>query len=187
MTHTRIKCASLLLAKAQERIVIGFTDEVSGGPPIPLMRSAGANRTGNWVRFFPNLVPITTNGAQAIQWSYQGADQQWSLETIDGRCFWFKNRASGKALAIDNNRINQNFAPAVQWDYHGHNQNGHQQWFMEKIDDRHFWLKNRASGKALSIDNNRIAENGALVVQWDYHGNQQNGHQQCPGEKSEGQ
>jgi hypothetical protein len=93
------------------------------------------------------------------------------------------NRASGVVLSIDNNAITRNGTKAVQWDFHGIDQNGHQQWTLVPIDGGRVWLKNKASGKALSIDDNRIKDDGALAVQWDYHGNEQDGHQQWSLEK----
>jgi hypothetical protein len=59
-----------------------------GGAPVPFFRSAGANRTGDWVRFFPTLTPpdgtyvATSEGVIAV---IHGGNIRWICAEV-----WFQ-------------------------------------------------------------------------------------------------
>jgi hypothetical protein len=128
---------------------------------------------------------IKQNGTWVQQWGLvaDAPCQEWLVTPLKAVPGYYKieNRASGRVLSIDNNKIRENGALAVQWSYHGDVQNGHQHWKFERVGGAALIYKiiNRASGKALSVDLNHIEEKGALLMQWDYHpGEPGNAHQQ---------
>jgi GH43 family beta-xylosidase len=109
----------------------------------------------------------TANGANVIQWPYNGGEcQKWRLQHVGEGYYVLLAAHSGKALdvagcsAVDG-------ADVITWPYWG----AHcQQWLVERTDDGvSFRLLARHSGKALDVAGCSVAD-GADVITWPYWG-----------------
>ncbi|WP_168801444.1 RICIN domain-containing protein [Glycomyces buryatensis] len=103
---------------------------------------------------------VTTEGAQAIQWSDNGGDwQRWRITDVGGGYYTLVCLHSGKAL--DNFSVNTEGGGVVQWTHHGGTA---QQWRLVDVGGGAVKLISRYSGKAL--DNGNGEANGGGAIQW---------------------
>lgn len=108
----------------------------------------------------------TADGADVIQWTYHGGNnQRWVITDVGGGSYRIINVNSGKALEV------YDFSTAdggnvVQWTYHGAD---NQLWEIIDIGGGYYKLKNVNSGKLLDVYNLSTADGGD-VVQWTDNG-----------------
>lgn len=121
--------------------------------------------TGSYIRIrnaatglYMDGMSLTTNGADAAQWSDSNANaQQWTIET-SGSYVLIKNRQTG--LYLDGMARTGNGVNCGQWSYSG---SSNQQWTMETTGSN-VRFKNRQTG--LYLDGMGRTSNGSIVGQW---------------------
>ncbi|WP_345328668.1 RICIN domain-containing protein [Mucilaginibacter defluvii] len=112
----------------------------------------------------------TANGANIIQWPWNGGNnQQWQVIDNGGGYYRIINRNSGKALEV-NGGSTTNGAGITQSTWSGANS---QQWQVVANDGGYYRIINRNSGQALDVNGGSTAD-GANVIQWPWNsGNNQ--------------
>lgn len=107
----------------------------------------------------------TTNGANVIQWDFNGGDnQQWSFTGTDEGYFNITNKNSNKALDV-NGASHDAGTEIIQWDYADET---NQQWLIKTIGFGYYTIINRNSNQSLDV-NGGATYNGGDIIQWYYN------------------
>ncbi len=108
----------------------------------------------------------TTAGANAIQWSYWGGNnQQWSFTSQGSGYFNLTNRNSSLLLDVSG-ASTANGASVIQWSSTG---GSNQSWQVIDIGFGYYKLLNKNSGQAMDVSGASTA-NGANIIQWPSNG-----------------
>jgi hypothetical protein len=112
----------------------------------------------------------TADGAQIIQWQYNGGNnQQWQLVHHTEGFYRIVNRNSGKTLDVNGGSLSSG-ANVIQWPW---NSGRNQQWEIVPLSGGYYRLVNRNSGHVMDV-NGASTTNGANVIQWPWNnGNNQ--------------
>jgi endoglucanase len=155
-------------ASGVQRIRYGWGENVSGGGGGSGIISGAYYRITN--RNSGQALDVnggaTTNGAQVIQWPWNGGNnQQWQVIDNGGGYYRLLNRNSGQALDV-NGGSTANGANVIQWPWNG---GTNQQWQIIDNGGGYYRIINRNSGQALDV-NGGSTSNGANVIQWPWNG-----------------
>lgn len=108
----------------------------------------------------------TSNGANIIQWPWNGGNnQQWQIIDNGNGYYRLINRNSGLALDV-NGGSTTNGESIIQWPWNG---GANQEWEIIDNGGGYYRVINRNSGQALDV-NGASATNGADVIQWPWNG-----------------
>ena len=110
------------------------------------------------------------NGAQIIQWDYEGGfHQQWQFKNVGGGFFSVANRNSGKVLDVDS-ASSKAGALIIQSDRTGLD---NQHWQITDLGFGYYKMINKHSMQALDV-NGGATINGGDIIQWHWNnGNNQ--------------
>lgn len=134
------------------------------GQTVPDGRYRIVSRKSNKVLDLVN--GSTADGTDAIQWSWNGGDdQKWDLVHLGGGQYKLVGVASGKLLEVTGASTN-NGAVIQIWPS---NNNNCQKWTLTPSGDGAFKLLNVNSGKAIDVSGGSSAD-GAGLIQWPYSG-----------------
>ncbi|WP_315066744.1 RICIN domain-containing protein [uncultured Clostridium sp.] len=107
----------------------------------------------------------TADGADVIQWSDNGENnQKWAITNMNNG-YRVTNVNSGKVLDVYNSST-ANGADVIQWSDNGQN---NQRWNIIDAGNGYYNLVNVNSSKVLDVDNDSVAD-GANVLQWSSNG-----------------
>jgi endoglucanase len=149
-----------------QRIRFGWGENVSGGGGTfnPSAYYRIINRNSN--KALDVNGGSTANGAQVIQWPWNGGNnQQWQVIDNGGGYYRIINRNSGKALDV-NGGSTANGANVIQWTWNGGN---NQQWQVIDNGGGYYRIINRNSSQALDVNGGSTAD-GTTVIQWPWNG-----------------
>jgi endoglucanase len=108
----------------------------------------------------------TNNGGNVDQWiGNSGANQQWTLTSLENGYYEIVNLNSGLALEVSGSSTT-NGANVDQWAWNGGN---NQQWGLLPLGSGFYEITNRNSGLALDVAGQSTAD-GANVDQWPWNG-----------------
>jgi alpha-L-fucosidase len=108
----------------------------------------------------------TADGAQIVQWTYNGGNnQQWQIIDVGGGYFRITNRNSGKSLDV-NAQSTEDGAQLIQWPYGGGN---NQQWQLVDVGGGYYEIVCKNSSKCADVTGASTAD-GAQIIQWTYAG-----------------
>ncbi|WP_147302958.1 RICIN domain-containing protein [Marinoscillum furvescens] len=108
----------------------------------------------------------TANGANVLQWPWNGGDNQlWEIVDLGTGYSRIINKNSGLDLDV-NMGSSTNGATVIQWPWNGGN---NQQWEVIDLGGGYSRIRNRNSGKSLDV-NGGSTSNGADVIQWTWTG-----------------
>ncbi len=112
----------------------------------------------------------TSDGANVIQWPYNGGNnQKWTIVEAGGGYYRIVNVNSGKDLDVYQSSTADG-GNVIQWSHNGGN---NQLWQINDLGNGYYSIINKNSGKALDVYQNSTAD-GGNVVQWSYNsGNNQ--------------
>jgi len=158
---------SLTNTSGAQRIRYGWGENVSGGGAGGFSASAYyrlVNRNSGKVADVNG--GSTADGAQVIQWQYNGGtNQQWQLVHIGEGFYRVVNRNSGKNLDV-NGASTTAGANIIQWPA---NAGKNQQWEIVPTGSGYYRLVNRNSIQVMDV-NGASSSNGASVIQWHWGG-----------------
>lgn len=147
-----------------QRIRYGWGENISGGSFNPSAYYRIINRNSNQALDVNG--GSTVNGANVIQWPWNGGNnQQWQIIDNGGGYYRIINRNSGRALDV-NGGSTANGAQVIQWTWSGGN---NQQWQVIDNGGGYYRIINRNSNQALDVNGGSTA-NGANVIQWPWNG-----------------
>ncbi|HYC86976.1 MAG TPA: RICIN domain-containing protein [Chryseosolibacter sp.] len=154
-------------ASGAQRIRYGWGESVSGGGAGSFNGSVYyrlVNRNSGKVADVNG--GSTADGAQVIQWQYNGGtNQQWQLVHIGEGFYRVVNRKSGKNLDVNGGSLNAG-ANIIQWPT---NNGRNQQWEIVPTGSGYYRLVNRNSTHVMDV-NGASTSNGAFVIQWNWGG-----------------
>jgi len=108
----------------------------------------------------------TDDGANIIQWSWHGGDnQQWLFVEVEPGYYKIVAKHSGKVMDVANGST-EDGANVLQWTYHG---GDNQRWQLVSTADGYYQIICKLSGKAIDIAGGST-DDGANVIQWSPHG-----------------
>lgn len=107
----------------------------------------------------------TADGADVIQWSDNGQNNQKWIITNTNNGYKLTNANSGKVLDVYNSSTADG-ADVIQWSDNGQN---NQRWNIIDEGNGYYNLVNVNSSKLLDVDNDSVAD-GANVLQWSSNG-----------------
>jgi hypothetical protein len=150
-----------------QRIRYGWGENVSGG-------GAGSFSAGAYYRIINRnsgkAADVNSgslsDGAQIIQWTYGGGNnQQWQFVHYTEGFYRIVNRNSGKVLDV-NGGSQTSGANVIQWSW---NSGRNQQWEIVPLSGGYSRIINRNSGQVMDV-NGGATTNGANVIQWPWNG-----------------
>ncbi|WFA21818.1 glycosyl hydrolase [Paenibacillus mucilaginosus] len=107
-------------------------------------------------------VASTADGANILQWTYNGTgDQRWALDPVSGGFFRLRASHNGKVADVLN-LSTADGADVIQWPNTGAT---NQQWSFISTNNQYFEIKNRNSGKLLDVTNGSLVD-GGNIGQW---------------------
>jgi hypothetical protein len=108
----------------------------------------------------------TTDGADAVQWGWNGGNsQKWTFTHLGNGQYQAVGLASGKFLEVTN-ASTSNGAIVQIWPSNNHNC---QKWTVTPAGNGTYKLLNVNSGKAVDVSGGSTAD-GAAIIQWPYSG-----------------
>lgn len=104
----------------------------------------------------------TEDGANIIQWSKAGGDnQKWKLAYAGDGYYYIVVQHSGKVLDVADGNT-EDGASIIQWSKVG---SDNQKWKLERAGDGYYYIVAKHSGKVLDVADANT-ENGASIIQW---------------------
>lgn len=153
-------------ASGAQRIRYGWGENVSGG-------GAGSFNGSVYYRLVNRNSTLvadvngssSADGAQVIQWAYNGGNnQQWQLIHYTEGFYRIVNKNSGKVIDV-NGGSTASGANIIQWPW---NSGRNQQWEIVSVGSGYYRLVNRNSAQVMDV-NGASKSNGANVIQWPWN------------------
>lgn len=107
-------------------------------------------------------VASTADGANILQWTYNGSgDQRWALDPVGSGYFKLRASHSGKVAGVTGSSTADG-GDVAQYTYNG---SYSQHWKFNMTNNQYFEIQNRNSGKLLDVENGGTAD-GVNIRQW---------------------
>jgi len=108
----------------------------------------------------------TSDGANIIQWTYHGGDnQQWLFVEVEPGYYKIVAKHSGKVMDVAGGSTSDG-ANILQWTYHG---GDNQKWQLVPAGGGYYYIICKLSGKAVDVAESSTSD-GANIIQWTLHG-----------------